>query len=150
MLHHHPTPLTAGTPIDARVYALVEDLIATPLDELHAPALFGQRLQAQGISFARVLRADVGSVVIEFTPDEVSRSTTNVYRLECEFSNQRARLLQPWQTQSQAWALRGRGAGGLQNAAGKRNAERQLGRCLMALQGAKTLHGKLQEHTKDA
>ena len=133
--------------VDARMFVLIEKLMPQPIDSLKAKAFFcHEKRNGQVISCARVIQADPQQIVIEFADAEVSRSTSQVWRLACELHSRRVRLLDPgYRT---PWGRFGRGANGLVNRLGKNSVARELGQCLAALQDA-SLFGALQAQPKD-
>lgn len=141
----YPSPPGQKAPLDSRVFALVAQLIPTPLESLPALSAFGEAsADHQGIHFARVLSADEGAVVIEFAPESASRNWERVYRLKCELASKRASLLPLWRG-----GARVARSHGLQNRAGIGATARNLGQCYFALQEAQALHGTFHAQQKD-
>lgn len=151
-MSYHPPPVLHSvmpieTRIDTRVFSLIEALIPQSISSLEAKAFFiHEKRNGQAISCARVIQADPQRIVIEFADAEVSRRTSQVWRLSCEIHSRRVRLLDPGHRSP--WGRFDRGMNGLPNRFGKNNAARELGQCLVALQEASSF-GAFQAQQKD-
>ncbi len=133
--------------VDTRVFTLIEKLMPQPIHSLESKSFFcHEKRNGQAISCARVIQADPQRIVIEFADAEVSRSTSQVWRLSCDLHSRRVRLLDPGYRSP--WGRFSRGVNGLSNRLGKNNAARELGQCLAALQEA-SIFGVLQAQPKD-